>query len=282
MELPVPVESCHLVPTVLPLSEWAILPPLKPTESTRTAEDHRVATEAWAVTARAATEAWADTARVATEAMARKLRMVVDMEALVATAIADMAHRVAMVAAEAAMAVAMAIPVVMAVDTAIRLAMAAEIRAAMAGVREAMAMEDMALARAAMVVAMGMMAATVAPREDTGTKAMATMAKERDTEVVDTRTVMDLKRASGEAIRPALEIFRAITTRTLPMMNMKRMTTKGAKMMEPTRMPMKEMSTMEAMRTRKRTEMITGLMQSMVTTLACLTRIRPTEVATKR
>merc|ERR1719339_904643 len=114
-----------------------------------------------------------------------------------------------------------------------------------------------------MVVAMGMMAATVAPREDTGTKAMATMAKERDTELVDTRTVMDLKRASGEAIRPALEIFRAITTRTLPMMNMKEMTTK------------------EAMRTRKRTGRITGLMQSMVTTPACLTRIRPTEVATK-
>merc|ERR1711911_222459 len=141
----------------------------------------------------------------------------------------------------------------------------------------------MALARAVMVVAMGMIAATVAPREDTVTKAMATMAKERDTEVVDTRTVMDLQRASGEAIRrPALEIFRAITTRTLPMMNMKRMTTKGAKMKEPTRMPMKEMSTMEAMRTRKRTGMITGLMQSMVTTPACLTRIRPTEVATKR
>merc|ERR1719341_2104599 len=146
-----------------------------------------------------------------------------DTEALVATAMADMAHRVAMVAAEAAMAVAMAIPVVMAVDTAIRLAMAAEVRATMAGVRVAMAMVDKALARAAMVVAMGKMAATVAPREDTGTKAMATMAKERDTEVVDTRTVMDLLRASGEAIRrPALEIFRAITTRTLPMMNMKR------------------------------------------------------------
>merc|ERR1719341_350721 len=141
-------------------------------------------------------------------------------------------------------------------------------------------MEVMALARAAMVVAMGMMAATVAPREDTGTKAMA---EERDTEAVDTRTVMDLLRASGEAIRRlTLEIFRAITTRTLPMMNMKRMTTKGAKMMELTRMPMKEMSTMEAMRTRKRTGRITVLMQSMVTTPACLTRIRPTEVATKR
>merc|ERR1719239_1159324 len=157
-----------------------------------------------------------------------------------------------MVAAEAAL--AMAIPAVMAVDTAIRLAMAAEIRAAMAGVRVAMAMEDMALARAVMVVDMGMMAATVAPREDTATKAMATMEKERDTEVVDTRTVMDLLRASGEVIRrPTLEIFRAITTGTLPMMNMKRMTTKGAKMMELTRMPMKEMSTMAATRTRKRT-----------------------------
>merc|ERR1719239_1522587 len=119
-----------------------------------------------------------------------------------------------MVAAEAAL--AMAIPAVMAVDTAIRLAMAAEIRATMAGVRVAMAMEDMALARAVMVVAMGMMAATVTPREDTATKAMATMAKERDTEVVDTRSVMDLLRASGEAVRrPTLEIFRAITTRTL-------------------------------------------------------------------
>merc|ERR1740128_852810 len=130
MELLVPVESCLLVPTVLPLSEWAILPPLKPMEFTRTVGDHRLATEAWA-----------GTAREATEAMARKLVMVAAMEALVDTgtqamelradmaatareAMTDMAHRVVMVIATAIM-----------VDMAIRLAMVAdmeEIVAAMA------------------------------------------------------------------------------------------------------------------------------------------------------
>merc|ERR1712071_748208 len=93
-----------------------------------------------------------------------------------------------------------------------------EIRAAMV-VMGAMGMEDMAVARVVMVVAMGTRVATA-------------MAKAGGMEGVDMRTDMrtdtDLRRVSGEAMRKQVlgtATCSLATTRTLPMMNMKRMTT---------------------------------------------------------